>query len=296
LAVKNQNDKWALMTNFQHNRILDLINYVEATERDKLKTVLDVAQHKGFNYFEADVDGLPGVALNQQVLDDAIWLVVDRLSRKPPPSPSSAELRCWANIPDNPEIPPKVKAEISCKFLIEAGLIDASEAPETIQLKNYEHAPRVMTAFEAYSYGPWATWSVDEKLRRRTIALYNSLFALRQLLDGASETPIELVCGIGFSTLFRANQRMRHPLLTVQMEISLNDISHAIEVRPRQEASFGIEADVLDKMELVSVDEWQSFAVKFLANLEDESLSPFARESFEPILRRAVALLDPDAL
>ncbi len=285
-----------LIMDFQHSRLIDLINYVEATERDKLKTVLDVAQHKGFNYAEADLVDLPGVVLNRTLSDDVIWLEVARLSKRPPPAPVDVELRCWIILSDNTETAPKIRSEMTGRMLADAGLIDAADAPESVQLDDYEHASRLTTSFNSYVAGPWAQWSADERQRRRTIALYNALFAMRQLLDGASETPIELVCGIGFSTLYRANQRMRHPLLTVQMEIALNDISHAIEVRPRLEALPGIEADVLDKMELVSVDEWQNFAAKFLVDLEDEPLSPFARESFEPLLRRAVALLDPDAL
>lgn len=285
-----------LTMDFQRGRLIDLINYVEATERDKLKTVLDVAQHKGFNYAEADLVDLPGVVLNRSLSDDVIWLEVARFSKRPPPIPDDVELRCWISLPDNTETTPKIRSEMSGKALAEVGLIDADNMPESVSLDDYEHASRLTNSFNSYVAGPWAQWSVDERQRRRTIALYNALFALRQLLDGASETPIELVCGIGFSTLYRANQRMRHPLLTVQMEIALNDISHAIEVRPRLEAMPGIEADVLDKMDLVSVDEWQNFAAKFLLDLEDEPLSPFARESFEPLLKRAVALLDPDAL
>ncbi len=281
---------------FQQARLLSLIDYVEATERDKLKTVLDVAQHKGFSYAEADLVDLPSVMLNRSFADDVIWLEVARLSKRPPPAPDNGELRCWIILPDNTETAPKIRSEMTGRVLVDAGLIDAANVPDSVQLDDYEHASRLTSSFDSYVAGPWAQWSVDERQRRKTIALYNALFALRQLLDGASETPIELVCGIGFSTLYRANQRMRHPLLTVQMEIALNDISHAIEVRPRLEAFPGIEADVLDKMELVSVDEWQNFAAKFLVDLEDEPLSPFARESFEPLLRQAVALLDPDAI
>jgi very-short-patch-repair endonuclease len=285
-----------MITDFQQARLLSLIDYVEATERDKLKTVLDVNQHKGFNYVEADLSDLPGVVLNQAHADDVIWLEVARLAKRPPPVLGDLELKCWVILPDNTETKPKIRSEITGPTLVEAGLIDATDVPESVRLDDYEHALRLSNSFDAYVAGPWAQWSLDERQRRRAIALYNALFALRQLLDGASETPIELVCGIGFSTLYRANQRMRHPLLTVPMEIALNDVSHAIEVRPRLEALPGIETDVLDKMELVSVDEWQNFTAKFVADLEDEPLSPFARETFEPLLKRAVAVLDSDAI
>lgn len=284
-----------LNMDFQRGRLLDLIDYVEATERDKLKTVLDVSQHKGFFYTEADLAGLPSVVLDRELADNVIWLQVDRLSKRPPPPPSDVELRCWLPLRDNPDAQPKLASEMAGRLLAEAGLIEADSAPASVQLAGYTGADRVQESFDQYVAGPWAQWSAEERPRRRTITLYNALFALRQLLEGATETPIELVCGIGFSTLFRVTQRLRHPLLTVQMEIALNDISHAIELRPRLEAQPGIEADVLDKLELVSIDEWQNFADKFLIALEDEPLSPFAPESFEPVLRRAVALLDPDA-
>jgi hypothetical protein len=64
---------------FQRERLLGLIEYVEAIERDRLKTVLDVAQPKGFFYAEADFDGLPGVSLDRELSDDVIWLQVERL-------------------------------------------------------------------------------------------------------------------------------------------------------------------------------------------------------------------------
>ncbi len=277
-------------------RLIDLIDYVEATERDRLKTVLDATQHKGFFYAETDLADLPGVALDRELSDDVIWLQVDRLTKKPPPSPSDDELKLWLSLRDGPEQSPKLTSEIPSAALVEAGLIEGGDGPTSTRLDEYVHAERVKTAFESYVLGTWELWASAERPRRKTITLYNALFGLRPMLEGAVETPVELVCGIGFSTLLKANQRMRYPLVTVQLEIALNDFSHAIEVRPRMEAMPGIEADVLDKLELASVNEWQYFATKSLAALEDEPLSPFAPESFEPTLRRAVALLDPDAV
>lgn len=277
-------------------RLIDLIDYVEATERDRLKTVLDAAQHKGFFYAENDLAGLPGVALDRELSDDVVWLQVDRLTKNPPPAPADEELRFWLSLGDRPDQPPKLATEIPSILLSDAGLIESDDASTSARFDAYPHAERVRVAFESYLQGPWAVWASLEQPRRKTITLYNALFGLRQMLDGATETPVELVCGMGFSTLLKGNQRMRYPLLTVQLEIALNDFSHAIELRPRMEALPGIEADVLDKLELTSVNEWHNFASQNLAGLEDEPLSPFAPESFELTLRRAVALLDPDAV
>ena len=112
--------------NFQHSRLIDLINYVEATERDKLKTVLDVTQHKGFNYAEADLADLPGVVLNRTLADDVIWLEVARLAKRLPPVPDDVELRCWISLPDNTEAAPKIRSEITGRMLADTGLIEAT--------------------------------------------------------------------------------------------------------------------------------------------------------------------------
>ena len=50
-------------------RLIDLIDYVEAIERERLKTVLDTRDHKGFFYAEAEVhDGLTCLTLRPMVV------------------------------------------------------------------------------------------------------------------------------------------------------------------------------------------------------------------------------------
>lgn len=142
----------------------------------------------------------------------------------------------------------------------------------------------------------WQPWSEREKPRRDTIKLYNALYMLRQQLEGVSDVPVELVCGIGFASLFRGGQRLRYPLLTMAMELSLDERSHCIEARPRLEADPGLELDPLDRMGLHGLDQWRATSEKFLSGLDEVALSPFAAESFEPILRQAAALFDPDGL
>lgn len=44
-----------------HARLISLIDYVEATERDRLKVELDYRSHRGFVATEDEVAGLPGV-------------------------------------------------------------------------------------------------------------------------------------------------------------------------------------------------------------------------------------------
>ncbi|AHE54201.1 AAA domain-containing protein [Sphingomonas sanxanigenens] len=281
------------MMNVQRDRLLDLIAYVEATERDKLKTVLDVTRHNGFLYAKDELD-LPGVTLNRLVDDDAIWLHVERLAKQAPPVPDSTELRCWLRLQDDPAQAPRLMSEVAAQALINAGISLVDETAQTVRIDDYPDAEELRSALDAYIAGPWALWAEQERPRRLTIKLYNALFLLRQSLEIAVDTPIELVCGIGLATLERDGQTLRYPVLTMATEIALDPVTHAIDVRPRMEAAPAVEAETLDRMELRAVDEWRTNARRHLAELEDEPLSPFAPESYEPILRQAAALLDPD--
>ncbi len=277
-------------------RLIGLIDYVEATERDKLKTVFDYVDHKGFRKTGAELDGMPGVALNVGRDDDAIWLRVDRMQKKVPTAPDAAELAVWLTYRDDPKTEPRLKSEVAGAVLVEAGLIPTEDAPERVTLDDFAEREMVELLFDEWRSNAWVSWVKTETPRRETIALYNGLFMLRQQLEGVSDVPLELACGIGFATLYRDGKRLRYPLLTVALEISLNDITHAIEVRPRMEADPGIEMDPLDKLGLAALDKWRGATEAFLRELEDDSLSPFAPETYHPPLRQAAALFDPDAV
>jgi len=280
----------------QKQRLIDLLKYIEATEQDRLKTILDFVDHKAFRRTAADLNGLPGVALNSGSAEEPVWLRVDRLPRTPVPTPQDRELALWVVVRDDVRAAPTLKTELAGSLLVAEGLISAEDAPERVALADYARREALDVSFALWRDGLWAAWAATEMPRRETIALYNALFMLRHQLEGVSDVPVELVCGIGITTLHRDGHRLRYPLLTVQVEINLDEASHAIELRPRMEVLPGIEIDTLDHMGLSSLDQWRSATEAFLLGLEDDSLSPFLSETFAPVLRNAVALLDPDAL
>jgi hypothetical protein len=280
----------------ERERLTSLIDYVEATERDRLRIVFDVADHRGFRRGGEDVIKLPGALLNQRSESDHIWLSVDRLARCPAPVPGNPELRAWLQPSDDPAIQPTLKAELPRELLNEEDLPAPIEPGErTVKLARLPAlAARFEAALGAYRREMWGPWADEERPRRQTIDLYNNLFSLRQMLDGAGEQPVELVWGIGVAQWKRPFGSLRYPLLTVPVELALNGSTHAIEVRPRSEAVPGLESDALDALGLAGVNEWREFASKYLDGLGGDGLSPFDPESFGPVLRRAVALLDPD--
>jgi very-short-patch-repair endonuclease len=80
----------------------------------------------------------------------------------------------------------------------------------------------------------------------------------------------------------------------VPVEISLSERTHAIEIRPRSEAPVAIESGPMDALGVASAEDWRSGAQRYFDALEGDGVTPFATESFAPVLRRAVAVLDPD--
>ncbi len=84
----------------------------------------------------------------------------------------------------------------------------------------------------------WNAWAEGERPRRKSISLYGDLFALRHQIE-AEETakPQELVRGVGIASwqipFEESIVRFEYPLLTQAVEISIDEKSIALDVRPR---------------------------------------------------------------
>lgn len=271
----------------ERDRLVALLDYVEATERDRLRTVTDMADYRGFRRAGEDVIKLPGVFVDVRTNDDHLWLSVDRLVRRPPPPTTDAALRPWLVVPDDVAQQPTLRAEI-----VRPPVGDATE-PQVSRLDDHPDRRGLQAAFDGYRREAWGPWALEERPRRQTIDLYNALFSLRQSLDGGAEQPVELVWGIGIARWTRADGTLAHPLLTVPVELTLDETSHAIEIRPRSEVPPATETAPLDALGAPSIDAWASFARRHLDQIDGEGLSPFDADTFAPVLRRAVALLDP---
>lgn len=275
------------------SRMLDLIDYLVAVEKDKVKIVTDVGDHHGFHQTHDQLAGLPGITFNRIDGDDAAWLHIERLARRPPPEPTDPALIPRIVLADDPARPPQVRDTLSAAECSRAGIAIGAEGG--VALDEQVPADAVRSALDHYIEGAWSEWSRAERERRKTIAVYGTLFALRQTLAAPDGMPQELVCGIGYAGVERHAKRLCYPLLTVALDIELNPISHVIALVPRGEARPVVEADPLDILQLSQVDAWRRDATRALGALEDDPLSPFVSATFEPILRQAAALLDPDA-
>ncbi len=304
-------------------KLIGLLDYVEQVVRLDEKVAFRVSEYRlsdgsTFSVSKKDTQNLPSVRHDHRDDEGSVWLEVERLSRKEPPSPH-ADIVEWIILSADPAKPPEVRGErlvtvttaerdvalakggVRPDDVLEAPRKrgEPDTAPPRFDLKlRLEDRPHIAEAISNWIAGPWTAWSVAELPRRRTIVLYQVLYKIFQMMEvGGAESPIELMWGIGVVHWYKEGYALDRPLLERRVEIELDDARGGlIRVRPTS-------ADAL-----FDLKPYEELGCTGLANLsdlmrreiqragEEEGVSPFARESFEPILSAAAARLDPDGV
>ncbi|MGE6796109.1 AAA domain-containing protein [Psychrobacter okhotskensis] len=302
-------------------RLASQIEFIKQCALMKKAPTQDFAKHSDFTCTEEQTIGLPGINLN--ITDDTsddVWLRLERLRENSAPKPNSSLLAHWLTFPIKFGDQPLLKEKIYVKNLIDDGVIAYEEAftpfevednyqDETLELeveeelsekeiylKDFPERESLQDEFNDYLKNIWKPWLVQEKLVRRSIALYAKLFKLNQMLQGnLADESLELVWGVGVAVRQNANNeqnsgQIKYPLLTQSVEIDLDQKTMALLIKPNPSPS-------TLETEPFSMDENQGLAnllkdSKAFYESEDVLLNPFLPSSYEPILKSAVTLLD----
>src|SRR5271156_5870872 len=201
----------------------DLLTYIEHVEKLKTKPVFAVPTEY-FVAYQHDLKGLPELQFNLQTEDEDIWLRVPRLQEVAPPA-LDARLGVWTILPKSPAKTPELKTQIP--------VFDGTVQTGVARLEDH---PEIQERFDWYVENQWHPWAAAERPRRDAIKRYNQLFALQQAISSeGAETPLELVWGIGFATWKKEGfgAALKHPLIAQPCEITLNEDTFDLEVRPR---------------------------------------------------------------
>ena len=300
-------------------KLIGLLDYVEQVVRLDERVAFRLSEYRlpdgsTFAVGKSDTQNLPGVRHDHRDDEGAVWLEVERLARKEPPAPPE-DVTEWIVLSADPARSPEVRSErlvtvtarerdtALAKGEVRPGdVLDAprkrgepDNAPPRFDLKlRLQDRPMIIEAISLWITGPWGAWSAAETPRRRTITLYQVLYKIFQLLEvGGAESQIELMWGIGVVHWQKDGRIIDRPLLERRVEIELDDARGGlIRVRPTS-------ADAL--FDLKPYEELGCTSLPSLSDLirreiqragEDEGISPFARESFEPILSAAGVRLD----
>ncbi len=280
----------------EQERLLSLIEF--ATESAKLRgnPICDVARHE-FGEYEHTLQGLPGIHFNKGGEEDEVWLTVERLKEATPPTPKNPLLELWINLSNNPAIEPTLKGSIEFSKLIESGLVQQSpaEVKELVLLAEFSEAAELNSLLKAYIKTQWHPWSNEEKRRRRTIQIYGKLFTLKQQLEGSiTDAQVEIAWGVGMAIWNMGGIKVSYPLMSKLVDISINDKSMAIEIRPR-DIEARLELDIYASVNNLGTSELEKIYKKLLAK-STQTFSPFDRSTYDPVLQSAVACLDPKGI
>ena len=261
--------------------VLDLLNYIEQVEKLKYKPAFSVPTEY-FAVHQCELKGLPELQFNIQGAGSDVWLRVPRLHEIPPPQPDET-LSLWINLPKVPTKTPELKTQIDT---YDAKQIKASELLQ-------DH-PEITEVFRWYVDNQWSPWAAAEIPRRKTIKRYNDLFSLQQTIstEGA-ETQLELVWGLGHAVWKKEGfgTVLKHPLISQSCEVTLNEKTFDLEVRPR-DIDPRIELDTYAEMEIPGVRQLDAFWKSALENGANRP-NPFEASTYDGVLRAAVGHLDP---
>ena len=262
-------------------QVLDLLNYIEQVEKLKTKPAFSVPS-EFFVAYQHELKGLPELQFNLQVEGDDVWLRLPRLREIAAPEPDEI-LRPWVTLPKSPEKAPELKGEIVIL-----------EGKREVARERIDDRPEVRELFDWYVEYQWEPWGAAERPRRKTIARYNQLFSLQQAISSeGAETPLELAWGIGYASWKKEGfaTPVKYPLLVQPCEITLNEKTFDLEVRPR-DVEPRLEADCYAEMELSGVRQLEAFWRSALVT-DANRVNPFEASTFDGTLKAAVGHLDP---
>ncbi len=261
--------------------VVSLLEYIEQVEKLKTKPSFTVPS-EFFVAYQYELKGLPELQFNLQVEGDDVWLRVPRLREIAPPEPDE-QLKLWVTLPKSPEKSPELKSETV-----------TYEGKREVAREQLKDHPEVQEVFDWYVEYQWEPWAAAERPRRKTIARYNQLFSLQQAISsGGTETPLELVWGIGYAAWKKEGvaAALKYPLLVQACEVTLNEKTFDLEVRPR-DVEPRLEADCYAEMELPGVQQLEAYWRSALATGANR-VNPFEASTYDGTLKAAVGHLDP---
>ena len=271
-----------------------LLDYIREQAKDVDPRGYRLSATKDFLLRRDQLVGLPGVEFDLKVEGDHIWLRVRRLVVSKPPR-LSEKAEGLLKVSQDPYGP--LPALDEAAFLHRLGEAAKEKSPE--ERKEMEGRARAALAKTLESYTLlWKAWAEGERPRRKTIALYGDLFALKHQLE-AEETgrPQELVWGMGVSTwklpMDGKSFDFEYPLLTQAMEIGLDETTMALELRPRA-TDTQVELSAIVACQVQGAAEVDGAVRSQLQRAKGHPVTPFDASSYTDILKLAAGSLDSE--
>ncbi len=277
-------------------RLSSLIDFAKESAKLRGSPISDVTRYSFYEY-EHNLREMPGLHFNAAGDEEEIWLSVERLHEKNAPTTNQPLLELWLKVSNDPSKEPTLKNSVEFSKLLDLGFVKTDtknisfDTKRLITLQEFEKADEVFSQLKAYKTLQWLPWATEERKRRLTINLYGKLFTLKQQLEGSiTDSSIEIAWGSGMCLWNMGGNKVVHPLITRLVDIVIDEISMAIEIRPRN-VEAQLEIDIFTTIDNLGILELEKAYKDFTGKIT-QTFSPFDRGTFDGILRTAVACLD----
>jgi hypothetical protein len=275
-----------------------LLDYIKEQTKEVNPAAYRLTNTKGFLRQRGDIAGLPGVEFDLKVAGDHVWLRVPRLVAEPPPVAAAAQ-KALIRYSVDPNGPSPIIDEAGLARQINAVVQSARARGTLVDIAEIEAQQKVAATRALADYtAMWKSWATGERPRRLTIALYGDLFTLMHQMEAEQTSkPQELVWGIGISSwqlkAQKATVAFEYPLLTQTMELSIDDRSMAVEIRPRA-TDTRVELDAFVACQVAGTVEVERSAIAHLAKQKDRPTTPFDAGSYSDVLKLIAGNLDSE--
>ena len=273
-----------------------LLEYIEEQAKNIDPKGYHLSAAKGFIRRNTDLSGLPGLEFDLRPEGDHIWLHLARLEADRPPTVPVLFKGLFIISNDPFGLPPALdEGHLVTWITLHEPRHDPLLAEADVELKRKELRQKAQAALQEY-IPQWQAWAEGEKPRRKSITFYGDLFALKHQIE-AEETvkPQELVWGIGVASwqipFAESTVSFEYPLFTQAVEISIEDKSMALEVRPRS-TDTRVEMDAFVACSIPGAANVE-LTIKEHINRHNESpVTPFDASSYTDVLKLAASNLD----
>jgi len=295
---------------------IETFEYIKQLVQMGQEPVYSLSEYRGVKILESELHGRPGVNHAPESEDGGpVWLEIKRLLKGKAPKPADM-LVPWLNESHLPTRQPSLKEWILVTVsseevdeMVESGRAMQDNVLESLRQEHMYDVrlfarddEELNNLFSNYLQEDWIPWANYEKPRRETIAIYEKLFAINQIMmAGELEQPIELVWGIGHAVwkVPESDNVINHPLLETLVEVELDNNAQSLRIRPRSvtQERPRIFTAPFEALQLSGVKPLKKCFEEHLDRLEAEerTLHPADPTSFDSILRSAVSMLSKDA-
>lgn len=270
-------------------QVLQLIDFLSEYDAQRNPPVRNIADYRLFRLSDK---GLPDHEAVQLCASENEWLSIDFVDL--PPSPQVPdELRAF--LVDGQSLSAASRPNISVP-LPAFQQLDSSDAQGTsgafsederqAQLSEYEN---LVAGAEAWIRDEWEPWAAEHALASNVKRIHREVFEQRERLILDRES-VELVWGFGRARWSVEGYLIDHPLVTVPVEVSLDQDSQRLSVTPAGQVEVEIRylagLDVHDRPSITSARQ----------TVVEQELDPWNEEEMPDLLLRLTRSIDDDGI